>query len=421
MAALIYDNFIINKKVQLNYEDNKSLTLLYLPLMGIDSYTIYTVLNTLNADETYTYKKLLDILNFISLKDLNQSFEKLEGLGLIKTYLHSSKGYMYELIAPLNLEEFFNNELLYALLVSQIGECEVEKLNVKNNKKIGYKEITKKFNEVFEITTSTIENSITNLIKPNITLENKDFNYTLFKVLFDSTFISDKILDDPDFKERIYRISYIYKLDPEEMKDVIIKTVDIDKNLEYPSISKNARIKFQEKYKTSTPRIATINNDSYITSIHDDEAKRLYNYVENISFTDVLQSISGIKPSISEIKMFEELMNNTKFSMGVINMMILLVSKEKDGELPNYNYFEKIANTWARAKIKNPYDVIKFVEKQKSKIKNEKNYKTSNNIKEVPIPEWYKEYNKGLSNQEEVEMSDSQKQEMLNLVKDMFG
>ena len=47
MANLLYEKFKINQNVQLNNEDIKSLSLLYLPLMGIDSFAIYSIFSSL--------------------------------------------------------------------------------------------------------------------------------------------------------------------------------------------------------------------------------------------------------------------------------------------------------------------------------------------------------------------------------------
>ena len=68
---------------------------------------------------------------------------------------------------------------------------------------------------------------------------------------------------------------------------------------------------------------------------------------------ELLKSLNGgIEPSASEIGMLEDLIRTTKFPQGVINLMVLMVNSEKEGELPGFNYFDKIANTWARAGVK---------------------------------------------------------------------
>ena len=48
MAELIYDNFKIVNKYHLNGEDYNNLSKLYLPIMGIDSFSLYNVLLSRN-------------------------------------------------------------------------------------------------------------------------------------------------------------------------------------------------------------------------------------------------------------------------------------------------------------------------------------------------------------------------------------
>ena len=59
MASLLYEKFTINQNNQLNNEDISSLSLLYLPLMGIDSFALYSILSNLNKDTEYNFKKII--------------------------------------------------------------------------------------------------------------------------------------------------------------------------------------------------------------------------------------------------------------------------------------------------------------------------------------------------------------------------
>ncbi|HEY8445396.1 MAG TPA: DnaD domain protein [Bacilli bacterium] len=421
MEKLVYDSFKVRIKQQLNSEDNHALTLLYLPLMGIDSFATYHALMALDDNETYTFKRLLDLLNIVNINLLNKAIDKLEGLGLIKSYYSDRKGFLYEMFTPLSFSDFFDNEVLVEYLEAHVGEIEVKKLKDKYNYRIvGYRDVTKHFNDVFQSSTKSIEKTLHKLVKPGIKIENQDFNYPLFKLLLSDSGISEDVLDEDDFKNRIIRISYIYKLSEEEMKDVLIKTLEVDKDFEYASIAKNARKVFQKKYQVDKPKLETIHEDHFVPSTSDDETQMILNLVENMQITDVLENISGIKPSNSEIKVFEELMKNTNLSSGVINMMILYVNAEKNGELPGYNYFEKIANTWARAKIKTPYDALKYLERRKEN-QNEKPVKVKQKTVK-PLPDWYHEYTKQLqSSQKEEQKSSPKTQELIDFVKDMLG
>lgn len=421
MANLMYENLRIYKNVQLNSEDYRSLTLLYLPLIGIDSFAAYSVLNSLQVDEIITYKRIMDLLNFYNIKLLIQALDKLEGIGLLKTYFSESKGYAYEVIKPLCFDSFFNSEVLSGLLKTTIGDLEFDKLFVsKSNKVYGYKQISKKFSDVFVTTSRSANHFVSKLLLDNIQIENKDFNYTLFKILFDNTLLSEDVLNNKEFKEKIEKISFTYHLNEEEMKEVIVRTIDIDKSMEFKDISKNARLKFSQKNDGFTPRIETIEKDNFIPSQMDDEVRELLVKVENSSISDTLYSISGIKPSVSEINQFEKLQENTGFSNGVINLMILYVNKQKNGELPHYNYFEKIANVWSRAKVKNAYDVLKYLQDKDTVNNTETKKQTSKTKTSKKNPSWYDEYTKNFDEKYNKDDIISEDPEMEILIKDLF-
>ena len=395
---LLLEKFKLNNKCQLNSEDISSLTLLYLPLIGIDSFSLYTTLSSLNKDEEYYIKKLINITNIPTLKDLTNAFDKLEGIGLLKTYYHKDKGYIFDVVNPLSEKEFLKEEILVTLLETQIGATEIE--NLKNrNKDItkGYKEITKKLSDVYAVSIKQKSNVINNLIKPNIVIENNDFNYTLFKMLFDSTFIGEDVLNEESFKTMIMKISFIYKLNEDEMKDIVFNSINNDKRCDYASLSKYARITFQKKYKVDTPKLVTVKEDQYIQSIEDDVVLKLCNDLESMSPSEILEHLSGMKPTPSELKICEDLCANTKLTIGAINFMLMYVSKEKNGELPGYNYFEKIASTWSRAKVKTAYDAIKYTEKKNSEKQEPK--QSGRSKKQAVVPDWYKGYEETLNNE----------------------
>lgn len=416
---LLLEKFKLNNKCQLNSEDMSSLSLLYLPLIGIDSFSLYIALTSLNKNEEYYIKKLINVTNIPTLKELTSAFDKLEGIGLLKTYYNQDKGYVFELINPLKEKEFLKEEILVTLLETQIGPAEIENLIIRNKDITkGYKEVTKKFSDVFTVSTKQKSNVISNLIKPNIVIENNEFNYSLFKMLFDSTFMDEEVLNEETFKTMIMKISFIYKLTEEEMKDIVFNSINNDKRCDYASLSKYARIVFQKKFKAETPKLVTVKEDQYIQSIEDDVTLKLCNELESMSPSEVLEQLSGMKPTPSELKICEDLCANTKLTIGAINFMLMYVSKEKNGELPGYNYFEKIASTWSRAKVKTAYDAIKYTEKKNSEKQEPKS--ASRNKKQAVVPDWYKGYEETLKSEDNTnkEVNEEIKQIAKNLFED---
>ncbi|NLD26181.1 MAG: hypothetical protein GX661_02345 [Acholeplasmataceae bacterium] len=409
MKASVHDFFKIHCRYCLNGEDYASLAQMYLPIMGIDSYALYTVLISFRENEKYTFKKLLDILSITSMNLLSQSFSKLEALALVKTFHHEQKGYLFQLYPPLSRDAFLENSILSSFLNSQIGDVEFKRIQTERDytNVRGYENLTKSFDEVFNVKNDALENIFSRIFKiknsNQVKIKNPDFDYIFFKMNFDSSFLDPKIFEDEEFTQQILTISYNYQLNEEEMKEVILQTITLDKDLKYADISKNARIFYQKKNKITKPRFVSKEADAFINSETDDDTLMFIQQIENREPADLLQGLNGgIKPSVSELKMIEDLLNNTKFPPSVINIMILLVNNEKEGVLPGYNYFEKIANTWARAGLKTPLDVINYISRgQKSP---QKTYVRGK--KQASLPDWYDNYEKQLENQpQEKELS----------------
>lgn len=421
MAELLYDEFKILSKKDINNDDIVSLTKLYMPLIGIDSYSLYITLSSLEKNKNYTFKSLVDMLNFNTLKSVNSACVKLQGIGLIKEYKNKDNNYAFVLNKPLSIEEFLKDEALRVLLESEIGPSEVEKLLLSDIDLTGYKDITKKFEDVFEIRTTDNNSFVKDLLNTTVEIKNEEFNYSLFKMLIDTSFLSEEILDDINFKNNILRLSFVYKLNEEQMKDVVIKSLDINKDLSYTILSKNCKYAFNENYKAKLPTLDAKEKDNFMDSIKDDEIAALVNRLESMAPTEVLETLSGIKPSISEIKMFDELASQTAFTIGAINFMIMVVNSEKEGVLPGIEYFNKIANTWARAKVKNAYDAIKFVEKQKEAKTDISKKSNPRNKKEVKKPSWYEEYKNELDKKEKVQEENQDTSKILEEAKKLFG
>ena len=84
--------------------------------------------------------------------------------------------------------------------------------------------------------------------------------------------------------------------------------------------------------------------------------------------------------------MFDKLLRETNVSIGVLNVCIIYVVSEKNGEIPSYNYFLKVINTWIRAGITNAEQAINYINNG-TDPKKSPNTKTK---KVKQVPSWYK-------------------------------
>ena len=159
MSVLPADTFIVVNRTTLSDKDRNLLILLYQPIVGSASISLYyTLWSYLDKSEIlsneWTHHHILRDM-MISNSELIEAKEKLEAIGLIKTYLKKGNinNYVYELYSPVNASEFINNPLLNIALFNAVGKLEYERIvNYFKVPKINlreYEDVTKKFSDIF--------------------------------------------------------------------------------------------------------------------------------------------------------------------------------------------------------------------------------------------------------------------------------
>ena len=402
-------------KVSLSGEDIFVLSTMYLPLVGMNSYSIYMMFNNLNGDETQV-KTILDFIGLQSPNAFTQSVAKLEGIGLVKKYYNEEKGYIIQLLSPISGKAFLKNDILKKYLYSQIGDVEVHNLEKRyREKKIsGYNDITLSFDEVFKpVKEKNIPVSISdNEETDNIKVKNQKFDYIAFKLFFsDDDKISD-ILNDSDFEDQILKISYQYQLNEQEMHEAILRTMSITQDLSFEGIAKNAGYIYQNKAQTSVLGFQVKEPEEFKHEFKDDE-KELIRVANSLSFAKMLESISGVKPALAEVNDFNKLQNLTGLPTGVINILIMHINKTKQCETVNYTYIEKVARSWMKIGIKSAEDAIRYI---KSTQEAKDNPSRSRKKKVIEEPAWMKN-----NDEDQGELTQEEKKEAEELASKLLG
>ena len=408
-----YDVIKVNK-VSLSGEDIFVLSSMYLPLVGMNSYSIYMLFNNLNGDEAQV-KTILDIIGLQSPNAFTQSVAKLEGIGLVKKYYNEEKGYILQLLAPISGKAFLKNEILKGYLYNQIGDVEVHNLEkrYKEKKISGYTDMTLSFDEVFKpVKEKNIPVSIDDSEETdNIKVKNQAFDYLIFKMLFVGEENLNELLNDKDIEESILKISYQYQLNEQEMKEAIKRTIATTHDLTIEGIAKSAGYIYQNKAQTTVLGFEVKTPVTYEHTLKDDQ-KELIRLAESLSFAKMLETVSGVKPALAELNDFNKLANLTGLSNGVINILIIYLGNLKKGEPLNYTYIEKVARSWMKAGVKTAEDAVKYMETLK-----EKETTTKKRGKKVIVePEW-----KDSGEEDKKELTDDEEKEAQELAKRLLG
>ena len=426
VSILPADTYTVINKTILSETDNKILTMLYQPIIGITAINLYMTLcldldkNEIMSEEN-SHHHLMTSMR-IKLEDIVIAREKLEAIGLLKTYYKAGEdvnNYIYEIFSPLDAKEFLSHPILNIVLYNNVGKKEYERIvNIFKVPKInydGYEDITRNFDEVFDSVAGTMfENSLKDIKtthKLNINIDN-EFDFELLESLLPNGLLNKKVFTK-DIRVLIQNLSFIYNLGVEEVKNIIINSVNEKHSIDKTLFRKNARNYYQFNNNGKLPSLVYQKQPEYLKSAEGNDSKRakmIYVFESVTPYNFLKSKNNGAKPTTRDLNLIESLMVDLELKPAVVNVLIDYVMKINDKKLTK-NFVETIAGTWKRLNIETAEDAMNQAEKETKKrlgIKKEKNY----NIKEEKLPEWF---NKDIKKQE---ITKEEESELKDLLKD---
>lgn len=400
-SILPADTFVIINKTCLTEYDKKLILNLYQPIIGGLATTLYfTFWSYLDKSEIFslewTHHHLMTSTQ-LNLDTIVSVREKLEGIGLLKTYYkkNSVNNYIYELYSPLNAYEFFNNPILSTTLLSNVGKIEFQKLldyyKLPNFNLTEYENITCSFSDVFDSVSNPNLDYYDNLkgINKN-SLDIKD-SINLSEML---SLISDELVNKraitKDIRQILLKLAFIYNFTNEEMTEIIMNSINLEHKIDSELLKNNAEKYYKFEHSGTLPTLIYKKQPEYLRKNITDTSKKsklIYQF-ENISPYDFLTSKNGgIKPSSADLNIVSYLMVDLNMLPGVVNVLIDYVLKINDNKL-NRAFIESIASQWLRHNIKTVEDAMNIAERE---------YKRRNKVienkvqtkKEVKKPKWF--------------------------------
>lgn len=418
------DTYIVINKSVLTDQTRKILTMLYQPIIGSFSCNLFFTLwmdldknEFMSLEETHHH---LMTSTGLSLNELVMAREKLEAIGLLKTFYKEgvdSNNYIYELFSPISPNEFFSHPVLNIVLYNSVGKQEYEKIvNYFKMPRINvndYDDITKSFSDVYESSPSTVfENNIQNIRMNNklgINIGDKiDFDLLISSIPKEA--INEKTFTK-DNKKLINDIAFIYNLDIDEIKNIILSSLTDKLLIDKTSFRKNARNYYQFNNKGKLPSLIYQNQPEYLRSPIGKDTKRakmIYSFETTSPYNFLKSKNNGAKPTERDLKLIEELMLDIGLRPAVVNVLISYVMMVNNKKL-NKNFVLTIASQWKRLNIETAEEAMnQALKESKKKTKTTNVYKK----KETVLPEWFdKEIDKK-------EISETEEEEMKDLLKD---
>ncbi len=369
-------NFKIYTNFNLNLDDIKTLNLLYLPLIGDDSLTLYTFLHSLIdrmilEGSFFQKEEILDLLGYKSIK-FNKSLAKLEGINLVRTFVKEDYEVVF-LLAPFTPKNFLKDTVLGHLLEERIGEENYKKLLelfiIPTPDLKDYKEITKTFGEVFSESHNIKYDKISDNIygrRPNrkSLINNTDFDFDLFISKIDLNHLKDGLTDE--FRKQIESTSLVYSFNLEQMTNLFNDSVDKNGYYNYDLFKKKVQSLYNFLHKKVNSKLS---NDDMV------------NKLDNMNAVTLVKSLMGDNYPNLVLQKVNDLYININLPRGLINLMIILVYAQKEN-IPAISYFEKMASSWQNDGIYTTEDAVNKYVKGQLKTKSKKSNK------DIELEDW---------------------------------
>ena len=298
----------------------------------------------------------------------------LEATGLIRTYLARSGEsciYHYEIYAPKTPYAFFEDTLLYGMLIRVLGDQEANKLRMMFNiEKTPFdgKEISTNFQEVFTpcfddpsfIIAARSNNR--GAYSRNTAMVRSEFSYEkFFDKLYEMSHITSDDLLKKEVKE-IERLSMLYGVNEEKAASAVTYVYMSDS-------PKGNRVNFDKLnyYLQNEANYSFLinknqNKSSNFVSGRTDLATKI-NLMESVSPKDFLSILqNGAKPAYPDMKIINSLSKDFNLNNSVINAVVDYVLVTNNNILSKA-LAEKVAGSLAREGIQTTIDAMNYLKK----------------------------------------------------------
>ncbi|BDG37068.1 DnaD domain protein [Parageobacillus sp. VR-IP] len=417
------DRYTVRSNGVLHDFDRKVLTLLYQPLIGYRALclymTLWSELELLSEKET-THHSLMALMQ-CNLKEIYEERLKLEGIGLLKTYVNIEHGdepklFIYELQPPLAPEQFFTDGMLNVFLYNRIGKHKFQQLkqffSTSAIDQTKFSSVTRSFHDVFA--SVHIEQMVANIhgeMQEDLQLADgyeyvgrKENTYHLDDDVFDfelffaglSKHMVPRRAITAKVKEAIKKLAFLYGVGPLDMQKIVMSVIDPSYHIDIDALRKAVHEWYEFERGDSLPNLSLRVQPLPYRTMTNVEPKtkeeQLMKQLETISPRQLLIEISGgAEPSMSDLQLIEDIMFQQKLLPGVVNVLIYYVMLRTNMKLSK-KYVEKIASHWARKKVRTVKEAMELA-KQEAKTyqswADEKSKRTNRRtVRKELLPEW---------------------------------
>ena len=366
-----HDMFEVRVNSLLADYDRDTLTNLYQPIIGFTALALYfTLWSEADAQKVLSFSAHEQL--FMRMKLAPGKFiearKLLEAVGLVSTKLEKVSGgniYHYTLNAPKTPKGFFEDTLLYGMLIQNLGEADANRTKSLYQIKLADEEgedISVSFNEVFhpDFKDAAFLSAAGN--KDKVIGRNKakaftDFSWDVFfEELGKLSQITSKSISKKEMQE-VERLSTLYGVDEAVTAEMVANAYDVSKD-------KGERIDFDvfnEAIRNASNYTLNRRGRKSKSQINSDtDIANKINLFEKTSPKDILRILQGgTRVASSDLRIIEMLATDYNLSNGVINVIIDFVLSMNKNVLSRA-YTEKIAASFNSEGIETTLDAMNY-------------------------------------------------------------
>ena len=380
MTLYMSDLYRVEIHYPLDDVSNDILYYLYQPLLGASALHSYMMLYTegKRMSRFLQPSPLSRLITYTSLScsDLEKNIKKLEGLGLMKTYVKTSNQmtcYVYVLLSPLSIKAFFQNPILSSLLKESLSEDDYNKtiqyFKVSIEDKSGYEEITSSFTDVFDVVhhkqkrvlqLKDVKEKVTGDIEISYDVE------SLKKYLVDYQ-VPLSLIDEKTM-QYVSGLALTYSIDPLTLASLIkdsCSSKGLDKAYfktklkDYCDVHETSS--FKEVYHKQPLQYHSVAGDNDPLTLH-------MKYLDTITPYALLKDKQGgSEPVIHDLSIVETLMVQLGLKPAVVNVIIEYVLGNNNNRLSK-RYCEAIGSSMARKHVETAMDAYRELVSGKEEI-----------------------------------------------------
>lgn len=362
--------FTIYKNFTLSSEDEEVLSLLYLPIIKKDAYSLYfyfyNLIKLQNNSYFFNSKDLFDNIGYSS-SELVSAIRFLEGVHLLQTFekenIDSSNNinteFLFKIISPASAEKFFKDTMLKSLLFSKINDQkQYERLKSTFKIKLlkednAFKDVSCSFNEVYSIPSFVDDKINSDEFNDKKYISEDHFDEKNFIMKLKENNISFNLLKDN--YDDIKNLAILYGVEIDELIKIINQSISLEDNKFYFNKFKNYISKLK-KFSTLSKNNKQKNNISY-----DDNLINAVNYFSKFSSVEeFLAERLNNKPDKNIQEIIQYLKLQYKFSN--IAIMIILDYCLKKTNRFNDKYIYKVCQSvQLNADINDPLSIMSTI------------------------------------------------------------